>query len=51
MYLRCPYAFCYAGNFEKEAELVLRRSLEYIILAALHPNTGISIILQVISSF
>ncbi|KAJ7543930.1 hypothetical protein O6H91_09G058800 [Diphasiastrum complanatum] len=37
------------GNKEKEAELVLRRSLDYIIIATLHPNTGMSIIVQVIS--
>lgn len=36
-----------AGSFEKEAEVVVRRSLEYIILTALHPNTAISVILQV----
>jgi hypothetical protein len=35
------------GKFEKEAELIVKRSLESIILAALYPNLGISIILQV----
>jgi len=37
------------GSFEKEAEVIVRRSLESIILTALHPNTAISVILQVIS--
>jgi hypothetical protein len=36
------------GKFEKEAELIVKRSLESIILAALYPNLGISIILQVV---
>ena len=36
-----------AGSYEKEAEVVVRRSLEFIILTALHPNTAISVILQV----
>ncbi|KAH9545147.1 hypothetical protein CY35_12G033400 [Sphagnum magellanicum] len=38
-----------SGKFEKEAELIVKRSLESIILAALYPNLGISIILQVIN--
>ncbi|KAG0557968.1 hypothetical protein KC19_11G169600 [Ceratodon purpureus] len=37
------------GSYEKEAEVVVRRSLEFIILTALHLNTAISVILQVIS--
>lgn len=46
-------AFCsnpcnLTGKFEKEAELIVKRSLESIILAALYPNLGISIILQVV---
>jgi hypothetical protein len=45
-------AFCsnpcnLTGKSEKEAELIVKRSLESIILAALYPNLGISIILQV----
>lgn len=39
-----------AGSYEKEAEVVVRRSLEFIILTALHPNTAISVILQVTSN-
>jgi hypothetical protein len=38
-----------AGSYEKESEVVVRRSLEFIILTALHPNTAISVILQVTS--
>ncbi|XP_024373657.1 exosome complex exonuclease RRP46 homolog isoform X1 [Physcomitrium patens] len=38
-----------SGSYEKDAEVVVRRSLEYIILTALHPNTAISVILQVIN--
>eukprot|EP00249_Psilotum_nudum_P008669 c21434_g2_i1 orf=683-1408(-) len=38
-----------AANAEKESELILRRSLEYIMIASLHPNTAISVIIQVIN--
>ncbi|OAE28256.1 hypothetical protein AXG93_4492s1470 [Marchantia polymorpha subsp. ruderalis] len=34
------------GNAEKEAEVIIRRTLDYIVLSAMHPNTGISIIFQ-----
>ncbi|BBN05429.1 exosome complex component RRP46 [Marchantia polymorpha subsp. ruderalis] len=36
------------GNAEKEAEVIIRRTLDYIVLSAMHPNTGISIIFQVV---
>ncbi|KAL2635037.1 hypothetical protein R1flu_006516 [Riccia fluitans] len=38
-----------AGNADKEAEVTIRRTLEYIVLSSMHPNTGISIILQVVN--
>ncbi|XP_002993020.2 exosome complex exonuclease RRP46 homolog [Selaginella moellendorffii] len=38
-----------SGSSEKEAEVILRRTIEYIIMAAQHPNTGISVIVQVVS--
>lgn len=38
-----------AGNAEKEAELILKRTLEHIILTAMHPNTTISVIIQVVN--
>jgi exosome complex component RRP46 len=43
----CSNPCTLTGKFEKEAELIVKRSLESIILAALYPNLGISIILQV----
>lgn len=38
-----------AGNAEKEAEFVIRRTLEHLILSSMFPNTGISVIFQVIN--
>lgn len=38
-----------AGNAEKEAEFVLRRTLEHVVFTAMHPNTAISIIIQVVN--
>ncbi|MCO5591046.1 hypothetical protein L7F22_045022 [Adiantum nelumboides] len=38
-----------AGSIEREAEFVLKRTLEHIILTAMHPNTAISVIIQVVN--
>lgn len=38
-----------AGTSEKEAEFVLKRTLEHIVLTAMHPNTAISVIIQVLN--
>ncbi|CAM6115311.1 unnamed protein product [Calypogeia fissa] len=38
-----------AGNAEREAEVIIRRTLEYIILSSMFPNTGISVIFQVVN--
>ncbi|KAH7445218.1 hypothetical protein KP509_02G113000 [Ceratopteris richardii] len=38
-----------AGPSEREAEFILKRTLEYIVLTAMHPNTAISVIIQVVS--
>ena len=35
---------------EKEAELVLRRTLEQVVMTAVHPRLGIQVIIQVVSS-
>eukprot|EP00250_Pteridium_aquilinum_P016975 c23389_g1_i1 orf=115-849(+) len=38
-----------AGTSEREAEFVLKRTLEHIVLTAMHPNTAISVIIQVVN--
>lgn len=38
-----------SGKKEKECELILKRTLDYIFLSAVHPNTTTSIILQVVN--
>ncbi|KAI5065301.1 hypothetical protein GOP47_0019996 [Adiantum capillus-veneris] len=38
-----------AGSNEREAEFIVKRTLEHIILTAMHPNTAISVIIQVVN--
>ncbi|MCO5571176.1 hypothetical protein L7F22_024910 [Adiantum nelumboides] len=37
-----------ACSIKREAELVLKRTLEHIILIAMHPNTAIFVLIQVV---
>ena len=37
----------WSGTAEKEAEFVLKQTLQHIVLTTLHPNTAISVIVQV----
>ena len=41
----------WSGTTEKEAEFVLKQTLQHIVLTKLHPNTAISVIVQVIYEF
>uniref|UniRef100_A0A0D6R8A7 Exoribonuclease phosphorolytic domain-containing protein n=1 Tax=Araucaria cunninghamii TaxID=56994 RepID=A0A0D6R8A7_ARACU len=38
-----------AGKAEKECELIVKRTVDYIFLSAVHPNTITSIIIQVVN--
>ena len=46
-HLRQVIFLLWLGTAEKEAEFVLKQTLQHIVLTALHPNTAISVIVQV----